>query len=333
MQAVAEGGGYSVVREYVGHGIGTAMHEEPQVPNYGRRAEPALQARRPGCVVAIEPMVNAGNAETELLDDGWTVVTADGTPLRPLRAHDRRHRRRPRGPHRPRSSSAQSPGRYRAAMPDDHAELPPVDRAAFADRYGPRALVAGGAIGMGAEYCRQIAAMGIDLVILDRDESALDATARELRSAPDAVDVVTAVVDLGQPAEHLLDVVRRAVGDLEIGLLVANAAWSPVGPFLDTDLAALLAAIDINCRAPVVLVARARRAHGRAGTRRDHRHVVARGRDRCRERRAVLGDEGVRPRARRRPLVRAARPRCRRGRDPSRVDADARMAVDATGER
>src|SRR5690349_1412299 len=97
----------------------------------------------------------------------------------------------------------------------DHAELPPVDRAAFAARYGPRALVAGGATGMGAEYCRQIAAMGIDLVILDRDEPALDATARELQSAFDGVDVVTAVVDLGQPAERLLDAVRRAVGERE----------------------------------------------------------------------------------------------------------------------
>jgi len=124
----------------------------------------------------------------------------------------------------------------------------------FAARYGPRALVAGGATGMGAEYCRQIAAMGLDLVVLDRDESALEATAAELRSAPDAVDVVSAVVDLGQPAAQLLEAVRRVVGDLEIGLLVANAAWSPVGPFLDSDLAGLLAAIDINCRAPVVLV-------------------------------------------------------------------------------
>jgi short-subunit dehydrogenase len=138
-------------------------------------------------------------------------------------------------------------------MPD-HAELPPLDRAVFTGRYGPRALVAGGATGIGAEYCRQIAAMGIDLVILDRDESALNATASELRSAPDGVDVVTAVVDLGQPAERLLDVVRRVVGDLEIGLLVANAAWSPVGRFIDTDLVALLSAIDIICRAPVVLV-------------------------------------------------------------------------------
>jgi short-subunit dehydrogenase len=139
-------------------------------------------------------------------------------------------------------------------MPGEHAHLPPVDPAVFAGKYGPRALVAGGASGMGAEYCRQIAATGIDLVILDRDESALDATAGELRSAPDAVDVVTAAIDLGQSSERVLDGLRRAAGDLEIGLLVANAAWSVIGGFLDSDLSALLAAIDINCRAPVVLV-------------------------------------------------------------------------------
>ncbi len=138
-------------------------------------------------------------------------------------------------------------------MPRDPAAPPPLDRKVFAARYGPRALVAGGAVGMGAEYCRQIAATGLDLLILDRDEPALAATAAELRSAPGAVDVATAVVDLGQPADRLLDALRRAVGDREIGLVVANAAWSPVGPFLDVDLTALLAAIDINCRAPVVL--------------------------------------------------------------------------------
>jgi short-subunit dehydrogenase len=125
---------------------------------------------------------------------------------------------------------------------------------AFAAKYGPRALVAGGAVGMGAEYCRQIAALGLDLLILDRDSAALDATASELRAATDPVDVVTAAVDLGQPADALLDAVRHAVGDLEIGLLVANAAWSPVGPFLESALEGLLTAIDINCRAPVVLV-------------------------------------------------------------------------------
>src|SRR5262249_16132917 len=105
-------------------------------------------------------------------------------------------------------------------------------------------------VGMGAEYCRQIAATGLDLLILDRDEAALEATARELRAS---VEVATAVVDLGQPADPLLAALRRAVGEREIGLLVGNAAWAPVGPFLDVDLAALLTAIDINCRAPVVL--------------------------------------------------------------------------------
>jgi short-subunit dehydrogenase len=149
------------------------------------------------------------------------------------------------------SGAAGTNNRYRAAMPDLGAELPPLDRAAFRRRYGPRALVAGGANGMGAEYCRQIAAAGIDLVIVDRDEAALASTESELR---DAVDVVTAVVDLAQPSEQLLDALRRVVGDLEIGLLVANAAWSPIGPFLDSDLEALLSAININCRAPVVLV-------------------------------------------------------------------------------
>ena len=130
---------------------------------------------------------------------------------------------------------------------------------------------------MGAEYCRQIAATGIDLVILDRDAAQLDATASELRSAADAVDVVTAVVDLGQPSERLLDEVRRIVGDLDISLLVANAAWSPVSRFLDSDLAALLTAIDINCRAPVVLVHELGERAWSREARRDHRDVVARG--------------------------------------------------------
>src|SRR5579862_8058840 len=138
-------------------------------------------------------------------------------------------------------------------MPDDPLAPPPLDRETFAARYGPVARVAGGAIGMGAEYCRQIAATGLDLLIVDRDEAALEATARELRTALDPVEVRTALIDLGRPMDQLLDALRRAVGDLEIGLLVANAAWSPVGPFLDVELTALVAAIDINCRAPVVL--------------------------------------------------------------------------------
>jgi methionyl aminopeptidase len=75
VEEVAEGGGFSIVREYVGHGIGTAMHEEPQVPNYGPPHR-GLKLKE-GLVLAIEPMVNAGGAETETLADGWTVVTRD----------------------------------------------------------------------------------------------------------------------------------------------------------------------------------------------------------------------------------------------------------------
>lgn len=76
VQAVAERAGFSVVREYVGHGIGQSMHEEPSVPNYGRPGTgPELKA---GMVLAIEPMVNAGTCSVESLSDGWTVVTQDG---------------------------------------------------------------------------------------------------------------------------------------------------------------------------------------------------------------------------------------------------------------
>lgn len=77
VQTVAEGAGFSVVREYVGHGIGRALHEDPPIPNYGtpRKGLPIEE----GLVIAIEPMVNVGGYDTRLLADGWTVVTADGS--------------------------------------------------------------------------------------------------------------------------------------------------------------------------------------------------------------------------------------------------------------
>jgi len=76
VQNVAEEAGFSVVREYVGHAIGTAMHESPQVPNYWPGTPgPALKA---GMVFAVEPMVNVGTYETYVLDDGWSVMTEDG---------------------------------------------------------------------------------------------------------------------------------------------------------------------------------------------------------------------------------------------------------------
>jgi methionyl aminopeptidase len=77
VQEVAEGAGFSVVRKYVGHAIGTAMHESPEVPNYWPGTPgPKLKV---GHVFAIEPMVNAGGPDTIELDDGWSVVTADGS--------------------------------------------------------------------------------------------------------------------------------------------------------------------------------------------------------------------------------------------------------------
>ena len=77
VEQVARGAGFEVVREYVGHGIGRNLHEDPQIPNYGKSGRgPVL---KPGLVVAVEPMVNVGGPETRMLKDFWTVVTADGS--------------------------------------------------------------------------------------------------------------------------------------------------------------------------------------------------------------------------------------------------------------
>ncbi len=77
VQELVEANGFSVVREFVGHGIGTRLHEDPQVPNYGTRGHGARL--REGMVIAIEPMVNAGTPGTRVLDDKWTAVTEDGS--------------------------------------------------------------------------------------------------------------------------------------------------------------------------------------------------------------------------------------------------------------
>jgi methionyl aminopeptidase len=77
VQKVAEAAGYSVVRELVGHGIGAAFHEEPQVPNYGKPKRGARLVA--GMTIAIEPMINLGGSAIRTLDDKWTVVTQDGS--------------------------------------------------------------------------------------------------------------------------------------------------------------------------------------------------------------------------------------------------------------
>lgn len=77
IQSLVEKNGFSVVREFVGHGIGRSLHEEPQVPNFG---SPGLGVRlKAGMVLAIEPMINAGGSEVKILQDGWTAVTKDGS--------------------------------------------------------------------------------------------------------------------------------------------------------------------------------------------------------------------------------------------------------------
>jgi methionyl aminopeptidase len=76
VQEYVEAAGFSVVREFVGHGIGTRLHEEPQVPNFGSKGQGAKL--REGMVLAIEPMVNTGGPATRVLEDKWTAVTADG---------------------------------------------------------------------------------------------------------------------------------------------------------------------------------------------------------------------------------------------------------------
>lgn len=78
VQQYVEAAGFSVVRHYSGHGVGRSMHEDPQVLNYVEPSYPRI-ALKPGMVLAIEPMVNMGGIETAVLDDGWTVVTVDGS--------------------------------------------------------------------------------------------------------------------------------------------------------------------------------------------------------------------------------------------------------------
>ncbi|NJK90452.1 MAG: type I methionyl aminopeptidase [Blastochloris sp.] len=70
--------GYSVVREFVGHGVGRSLHEEPQIPNFGKAGTGPIL--KPGMTLAIEPMVNMGGCDVKILKDGWTVVTRDGQP-------------------------------------------------------------------------------------------------------------------------------------------------------------------------------------------------------------------------------------------------------------
>src|SRR5690348_9916881 len=120
----------------------------------------------------------------------------------------------------------------------------------FATRYGPWALVAGAAVGLGAEYARQIAAHGVAVVLIDRDADPLEATARAIRDAH-GVEVRTLALDLARP--DVAEAVLAATADVEIGLLVYNAAIGTVSPFLEISASNIQAVIDVNCRAPLFL--------------------------------------------------------------------------------
>ena len=103
-------GDYGIVEEYGGHGIGTEMHQEPHLLNYGRPGRgPTL---RKGLALAVEPMLTTGSRHTRELDDGWTVSTVDGGARGALRAHVRGHRARTLGPDRARRR-CRAPGRAR----------------------------------------------------------------------------------------------------------------------------------------------------------------------------------------------------------------------------
>ncbi len=123
---------------------------------------------------------------------------------------------------------------------------------AFKDKYGPWALVAGGALGIGEAYADYAAAQGVNVIVLDRDQAALDATASRLTKEY-GIECLPVQVDLS--ADDLLDQVTAAVGDREVGLMVYNAAISDLGPFFkpNTGLDFEIARIAVNVAGPMLL--------------------------------------------------------------------------------
>ena len=120
----------------------------------------------------------------------------------------------------------------------------------FSERYGPWALVAGGSQGLGACFAEALAACGLDLVLVARGAEALAAEASRLREGF-AVQVVTVAADLGTPQG--LESVEGAIAELDLGLLVYNAAVSHTGGFLDADLELYQALVSVNCRGALEL--------------------------------------------------------------------------------
>jgi short-subunit dehydrogenase len=136
---------------------------------------------------------------------------------------------------------------------------------AFREKYGPWGVVAGASEGLGAAFASELAGRGIHLVLLARRAQALEEVAAGLR-AKHGVEVRTAAVDLGEG--DVVERVKAATDGLDVGLLVYNAAFSEVGPFLDQSVAGKLKTLDVNCRAPLLLAdhfGRTMTARGRGG--------------------------------------------------------------------
>jgi len=123
-------------------------------------------------------------------------------------------------------------------------------RSDFRKQYGPWALVAGASEGIGAEFARQIAAHGIHIVAVARRTELLERLEAELVGGF-GVEVRTISADLADPGAA--SILRDTTQDLEIGLMVYNAALSPIGPFLEQDLDTILQTLDVNCRTPLAL--------------------------------------------------------------------------------
>jgi short-subunit dehydrogenase len=120
----------------------------------------------------------------------------------------------------------------------------------FKERYGPWALVTGASSGIGAEFARQLAGIGLNLILVARRKQRLDDLARQLESA-NKIAVQTIAADLSRP--DFLSLIASAIGSSEIGLLVNNAGFGLAGEFLSHELEKELALLDVNCRAPLIL--------------------------------------------------------------------------------
>jgi uncharacterized protein len=132
-------------------------------------------------------------------------------------------------------------------------------------RYGPWAIVAGASTGLGAEFARQLAARGLDVLLLARRRDVTEQLAGELATQY-KVQARAAIVDLASP--ELLQQLRAATDGLEVGLVVYNAASSLIGPFLEQSLAEKLHIVDVNCRGPLIFadeLGRKMAARGRGG--------------------------------------------------------------------